>query len=67
MDLLRKGMATGINFSNDCYEQCDASLKGKHSQFLFKSKGAKRESDVLQLVHSDVCDPRPQESWGGAI
>jgi len=67
MDLLRKGMVYGISFEKDGpTEQCIACLEGKQARFPYKGKGGKRMNNSLELIHSDLCGPMPEMSWGGA-
>lgn len=44
---------------------CIVCLKGKQSRGAFKNVGS-RASQILELVHSDVCGPMKSESNGGA-
>lgn len=66
MDLLRKGMASGLSFDNVSSEPCIACLEGKQTRLPFKGKGGKRVNEPLQLIHSDLCGPMPEKSWGGS-
>lgn len=59
-------MATGINFKEEALPQCVHCLKGKQTRQPFKKKNAQRASEVLELVHIDVCGPMKETSWGGA-
>ncbi len=45
---------------------CDACLQGKLHRCSFPSSGAKRASEPLGLVHSDVCGKINTKSCGGA-
>ena len=57
------GMKTdSYNFDRDC-EGCSL---GKQSRDPFSKKGTEHASDVLHLVHSDVCGPMQIASDGGA-
>lgn len=65
MDLLRKGLAEGL-------EGCTIERKrgkicglGKSSKLPFKGEG-KRASGLLNLIHSDICGPMSVNSIGGA-
>lgn len=57
MNLLKQGSATGINFVDGRGEQCVACLKGKQIRKPFRNKNAKRANKLLDIVHSDLCDP----------
>lgn len=58
---LDKGLE-GCMINKEKYEMC---VSGKNSKFPFKRTG-KRDSELLQLVHSDVCSPMSVNSIGGA-
>jgi transposase InsO family protein len=45
---------------------CKGCVHGKHHRLPLPTNGAKRATDILELVHSDVCGPMKQESFGGA-
>lgn len=66
MDLLKKGMATGVDYGLEKGEACEVCLLGKQSRKPFKKTGGKRAAEVLGLVHTDLCGPMPSESWNGA-
>jgi len=50
--------------ANSITGQCDACLKGKMIQTPFKPV-AQRTSAPLELIHSDLCGPMQQKSFGG--
>ena len=57
------GMKTNTHkFERDC----DGCALGKQSRKPFSKKGTERASDILELVHSDVCGPMHIVSDGGA-
>ena len=66
LDQLVKGMAIGVRQGTDKTSPCEACVKGKHSRKPFKSIGARRTKDLLELIHSDVCGPMPTALIGGA-
>lgn len=66
MNLLKSGMATGIDYDVSTYEQCIACIEGKVTNLPFPKKSFSRASEVLGLVHTDVCGPMPVKSIGGA-
>lgn len=61
-----KYMATGINLASEKGEPCIACLQGKQTRIPFRNINAKRAKSLLQIVHSDLCGPMPEISWGGA-
>ena len=60
LDQLVKGMAIGVRQGTDKTSPCEACVKGKHSKKPFKSTGARRTKDLLELIHSDVVAPCEQ-------
>lgn len=46
--------------------KCSHCLAGKKKRVFFMSSEPKRKSEVLDLVHSDVCGPMKILSLGGA-
>ena len=42
----------------EVYVEC---IKGKRTNI--RKLGAERAKDVLELVHTDICDPFPTTSW----
>jgi len=45
---------------------CEACIEGKHQRTSFPKDEASRASKLLELVHSDVCEPMKTTSRGGA-
>ena len=45
---------------------CEGSVEGKQARASFPSDGGMRATQVLELVHSDVCGPMKILSFGGA-
>lgn len=64
---LRNGMASGVNFdgSSDKRQACVHCLEGKQTRKPFNNKGT-RASEILELVHSDLCGPMETNSLSGA-
>ncbi len=58
-------MAFGVQRKDDKYEQCEACIKGKQHRLPFP-KSAERATEILQIVHSDLCGPMHVTSFGGA-
>jgi hypothetical protein len=46
------------------FPTCESCLEGKMTKIAFGAKG-NRASEVLELVHSDVCGPMPIQVRGG--
>lgn len=65
MKLLRDGLARGVSFQIPDKLQCKPCLKGKQTRTPFSKSGAHRASEVLELVHSDVCGPLSVASHSG--
>lgn len=67
MQLLNKGMATGITYSNNSnFEKCVACVMGKQTRLPFPKKSFNRATDILELVHTDLCGPMPCSSFSGS-
>ena len=45
------------------FEVCIECIKGKQTNI--KKLGANRCSDVLELIHTNICGPLPTASWNG--
>ena len=45
---------------------CEGCVEGKQARASFPSDGGTRATQVLELVHSDVCGPMKILSFGGA-
>jgi hypothetical protein len=60
-------MVDGINLKEmslfHIYEGC---IKGKHQRTSFPKDGATRASQLLEIFHTDVCEPMRTTSHGGA-
>lgn len=55
-----------INFSDTELGVCVPCLEGKQAALPFPVGKAKRATQLLELIHTDVCGPMPVCSWGGA-
>lgn len=65
-DIIRKEKVNGIDFNvNEKLEFCEACVKGKQSQKPFTRSNTK-STEVLELVHTDVCGPMRVNSIGGS-
>ena len=59
--LVSDGILESLDFTDfDVYVDC---IKGKQTKT--KRFGANRSSDVLELIHTDICGPFPTVSWNG--
>ena len=56
----------GYKHSNDTTDFCEACIKGKHKKSPFQVHGSRRATELLDLVHSDVCGKLNTRSLGGA-
>lgn len=66
---LKNGGATGILFQTEndqVLKECIACLEGKMSAKQFPVGEARRATQSLELIHSDVCGPLQQSSWSDA-
>lgn len=63
---LRKlvAMVDGMDLKNELKVDCVACAKGKHARDSFHSSSSRAEG-LLDLVHSDVCGPIEEASFGG--
>lgn len=66
MHLLKQGMATGISYDNSTHQQCIACIEGKQTRLPFPKKSFNRATDILGLVHTDLCGPMPCSSMSGS-
>ena len=65
--MVDKGMVNGISINKQ--EElgfCEACVEGKEHRDPFPAIGEIRTSQVLDLIHSDVCGPMQTRSLGGA-
>lgn len=59
--------ANGVMFQNQSeHEGCVPCLEGKLTAQPFPKGNAGRADKPLELVHSDLCGPMQEDSWGGA-
>lgn len=64
---MKRGLVSGVEYaeaprSND---KCKICAMGKQTRLPF-SKSGSRASDVLEVIHSDICGPMEEESLGGS-
>lgn len=66
MNLLNSGLCTGMNFTGSSVDEpCIACVLGKQTRLKFNTSKS-RTTRRLELVHSDLCGPMSEPSWGGA-
>ena len=64
---LRDGLAHGISFKDkESIGKCISCIEGKQTRLSFPKGTATRATEKLQLIHTDLCGPMSEPSWGGA-
>lgn len=63
--LAKKNQLSGLK--NATLKNCAHCLAGKQKRVSFRSHPPHRKSELLELVHSDVCGPIKVRSHGGAL
>jgi len=59
-------MVDGMNLKElSLHHICEGCIKGKHQITSFPKDGATRASQLLKIVHTDVCGPMRTTSHGG--
>lgn len=64
--LKNKELAEDINFSDEEEIFCKACLEGKQHRLPFPKVTHPRSTELLELVHSDVCGPMKTTTIGGS-
>lgn len=64
--LLRNGLADGIHFNETSLPPCIPCIEGKQINLSFPKGAARRATQILELIHSDLCGPMPVPSYGNA-
>ena len=59
--LMSDGILDSLNFAD--FQICIGCIKGKQTNI--RRLGANRSSNVLELIHTDICGPFPTASWNG--
>ena len=62
--LVKNNVLSGVKSAK--LEKCAHCLAGKQKRVSFRSHSPSRKSELLELVHSDVCGPMPIKTVGGA-
>ena len=55
------------NFISAKLEKCEHCLDGKQNRVSFKSYPPSRKTELLELVHSDLCSSMKTKTLGGAL
>jgi len=63
--LAEKNLLPGLKGAK--LENCAHCLAGKQHRVSFKSHPPSRKSEVLELVHSDLCGPMRTKTFGGGL
>jgi len=63
--LAKKDVLMGLR--NAELEKCSHCMTGKQTRVSFKKHPPSRKSELLELVHSDVCGPLKVKSFSGAL
>ena len=66
MLLQKKGMVEGLPIFRNIQLNCDGCALGKMHREQFPMHDRRKETDILELVHTDVCGPMQTRSLGGA-
>jgi transposase InsO family protein len=53
----RDGLVKGMPLLSQVEQVCEACLAGKHRRTPFPRQAQRRATDVLQLLHGDICGP----------
>ncbi|KAK9672915.1 hypothetical protein RND81_12G134500 [Saponaria officinalis] len=59
--LVSNDILDSVDFTD--FDICVSCIKGKQTKV--KRLGANRATDVLELIHTDICGPFPTASWNG--
>ncbi|KAL4335653.1 hypothetical protein GQ457_07G001670 [Hibiscus cannabinus] len=59
--LVSNGILESLDFTD--FNVCVECIKGKQTKI--KRLGANKSTDVLELIHTDICGPFPTASWNG--
>ena len=65
MMLARKNLLLGMK--GEALEKCTHCFAGKQNRVSFTRSAPSRKSDILDLVHSDVCGPMKTRTLGGSL
>ena len=60
-------MVVGLPTLGGHKDLCSSCLKGKKHREAFPSQASRRATQVLELVHMDLCGPMQTVSLGGSL
>lgn len=66
MAQLKAGMVNGVDYKTDSFIPCNACIEGKLPRLPFPKKSYSRATQVLGLIHTDLCGPMSCASFSGA-
>lgn len=66
MDLLAKGLASGVQFTTEDRTQCEGCVLGKQFELPFPKAKARRATELLGIVHGDLNGPMRNPAWDGS-
>ena len=58
---MSEGVINSLDFTD--FKICVECVKGKRTNI--RKLGSNRSSDVLEVIHTDICGPFPTASWNG--
>ena len=65
--LLSKDLVEGMKYSDTkSTKECQACALGKMHMNAFPNQSMNRATEILQIIHSDVCGPMQVDSMGGS-
>lgn len=65
-DLVKKGLVNGVSLSDKSDFFCESCQLGKAHRLPFKKVSEKVETEIGEVMHTDVCGPMSTESPGGS-
>lgn len=66
-EMLLKDKAYGLEFDpNESISLCEICIKGKQIQSPFPKREEERTTELLEIVHTDICGPMRVKSKGGS-
>lgn len=65
--LQKDDMVKGLPKLENVQIDCIPCLRGKQSCLKFPNKNEKSSSEILELIHTDLCGPMKTESLGGSL
>lgn len=65
LNRMQSDIVSGISFKNNSDRSCEVCVKGKHSRKPFRDNKT-ISTNLLEIIHSDVCGPMPVNSYGGS-